>query len=281
MFQEMKQKLVHNFRHSESTGLLEMTNNSVSDPFEISLILKSLQQYDYSFFSPDGIDHQLMALYCARALTDGFTPARYTNTRDWEEKLQTFISTVIYRSQLGLGVTIAGLTLSQRFQSASEPNVANTIDDARRVFLIGYMTAAKIMFDNDISLVWWKRTIEREYDCSDLVKLEKKFYKTVAWDVQIDEDEFLRGLDEAFAWYEVFIKEHTLPSSPLPIYHPQQERKARLPASYLSLELADGAQMPVTGVSDAAGLPLPCTAAVLKRRQGLTGMVLRCVTQFS
>ena len=264
-----------------------MTNDSVSDPLEISLlVLNLLQQYDYSFFSPDGIDHRLVALYCARAVTDGFASAKYTNTRDWEEKLQAFISTVIYRSQLGLGVTIAGLTLSRRFQAVSQPNVANTIDDARRVFLMGYMIAAKIMFDNDISLVWWKRTIEREYDCSDLVKLEKKFYRTVAWDVQIDGDEFLQNLNEAFTWYEDFIKEHTLPSSPLPTYQPHQERRSRLPASGLCLELADEAQIPVTdadGLSNTAGLPLPCTAAVQKSRQGLTGMVLRFsrrVTQF-
>jgi hypothetical protein len=183
-----------------------------------------------------------MALYCARAITNGFTSATFTNTRDWEEQLQTFISTVIYRSQLGLGVTIAGLTLSRRFQAASHPNVANTIDEARRVFLVGYMIAAKIMFDNDMSLVWWKRTLEREYDCSDLAKLEKKFYNTVSWNVQIDEDKFLQCLNEAFTWYEKFVEEHTLPSSPLPSYQPPQERRSRLPASCLSLELAGEAQ---------------------------------------
>jgi len=218
-----------------------------------------------------------MSLYIARAITDGFTPANYTNVRDWEVKLQTFISTVIYRSQFGLGVTIAGLTLSRRFQAASQPNVPSTIDDARRIFLMGYMIATKIMFDKGISVVWWKRTIEREYDCSDLIKLEKKFYKTVDWNVQIDGDEFLQCLNEAFIWYEKFIQDHTLPSSPLPTYQPLQERRSRsrLPAGCFSIEQASEARMPLDGSSDTAALPLPCTANVQKRRQGLAGMVLR------
>jgi hypothetical protein len=252
-----------------------MTNNTVRYILDMSSsILILLQKYDYSFFSPDGIDHRLMALYCTRAITNGFTSAKYTNIRDWEVKLQAFISTVIYRSQLGLGVTIAGLTLSQRLQAASVSNVANTIDDARRVFLVGYMIAAKIMFDDDMSLVWWKRTIEREYDCSDLAKMEKTFYKTVAWNVQIDGEEFYQCLNETFAWYERFIDEHTLPSSPLPTYQPLlEERRSRRPVSCLELE--DGAQISLIGVSGAEGLPLPCTAAIHQRPQGLTGKFYR------
>ena len=212
-----------------------------------------------------------MALYCTRTITCGFTSAKYTTIQDWEEKLRTFIATIIYRSQLGIGVTIAGLTLSRRFQEDSLSNVANTIDDARRVFLVGYMIAAKIMFDNDMSLAWWKWTIKREYDCSELAKLEKRFYNTVEWNVQINREEFLQCLDEAFTWYENFVEEHRLPASPLPTYQPLRQRSSRLPASSLSLELSDGIELPVADVdrgSDAKGLPLPCTAVVQKKPQG-------------
>ena len=258
-----------------------MTSNSVRNLFSNKNTPShpSLQKYNYSFFTSDsdGIDHRLMSLYCAQEITKGFTLAEYTESHDWEVDLQSFISTVIYRSRLGLGITIAGLTLSRRFQTVSPSNVATTTEDARRVFLAGYMIAAKLMFDDDLSLSWWKRTTEREYDCNDLANLEKQFYQTLAWNVLIDRREFFQCLNDAFAWYETFIEEHTLPSIPFPAYLPAvQERRSRLPVSSLSLELAEGAQMPVIDRgSDVAGLPFPCTAAVQQKPQGLSGMVLQ------
>lgn len=217
-----------------------------------------------------------MSLYCTQEITKGFTLAKYTGIHDWEVTLQSFISTVIYRSRLGLGVTIAGLTLSRRFQTASLSNIAHTTDDARRVFLAGYMIAAKLMVDHDLPLPWWKRTLEREYDCADLAKIEKQFYQTLSWNVLVDRGEFFQCLNDAFKWYETFIEDHTLPSSPFPAYLPAvQERRSRLPVSCLSLELAEGPQMPVIDKgSEAVGLPIPCTA-VHQKPQGFSGMVLQ------
>jgi len=259
-----------------------MPSNTVRDIFYTVLINAdpSFQKYDYSFFSQDGVDHRLIALYCVQRITKGFSRAKYTSTRGWEEKFQSFVSTVIFRSHLGIGVAIAALTLAERMQSAllvKEHNFVTTIDDARRVFLVSYMIAAKIMFDNEYSLVWWKRVIDREYDCSDLAKMEVKFYETVAWDVKINEGEFLRCFKETMTWYQHFIEEHTLPASPLPTYQPARERRLPLAARYLSAELEGGQTIPMVDEEDEIrfssmlGLPLPCTTTV--RRAYWRGMI--------
>lgn len=198
-------------------------------------------------------------MYCARSITKGFHNASYIRTSDWEEKLQAFVANLIYRSHLGVGVTVAALTLAQRYQKAKTDIYTPVLDDARRVFLISYMIATKVMQDDEFTLLSWKRVIEREYDCSDLAKMEVMFYETVDWEVQIDEEEFHRCFQQTFDWYQNFIDEHTLPASPLPTYQPFREP---LPANHIRSELNDDEAR----ISRAMGLPLPCTTAVVQQK---------------
>lgn len=215
-------------------------------------------------------------------ITRGFTCARYTRTRGWEEKFQAFIASVIYRSQLGIGVAIAALTLAERMQNAllaKELNFITTIEDARRLFTISYIIAAKLMFDNEYSLVWWKKVLDREYDCSDLAKMEVKYYETVGWNVRIKEDEFLCCFKETMAWYQCFLEQHTLPASPLPTYQPTRERRLPQVARHLSAELEGMQVIPMMDEEDEVrlsrmmGLPLPCTATVKQTPWRIVRMV--------
>jgi len=221
----------------------------------------------------NGIDHRLVAKVCSMSITQRFGFSRNLQDETWDDNLEEFIARVVYNSRLGFGVTVAAMTLTERFQEAilecEDEFYKASIEVARRVFLICYIIAAKIMFKNQFTMVFWKKVTEREYDCSDLAKMERRFYRTLNWtdDDTIDEDAFVRQFKNITESYQDLVKTYTLPASPMPTFQPtRRNQRTRVRSNRSDMKTEYGVEeIPSLDEEDEAllaramELPMPCT----------------------
>ncbi|PPQ66867.1 hypothetical protein CVT24_008575 [Panaeolus cyanescens] len=141
-------------------------------------------------------DHDLYGSVCANYMIYLFASARYLYPSPrsvWQERLPTFIASVLGHSGLDLAVLIVAMTYLCKYKEANIFSVAYD-DDAYRLFLASYMVAAQVSSDYDDELrqgalpPWIQAAAGEKFTDEELLGMQDSFRLSLKGDVRVDPD---------------------------------------------------------------------------------------------
>ncbi|KAF5321925.1 hypothetical protein D9619_000566 [Psilocybe cf. subviscida] len=185
---------------------------------------RSKTTQEFSHKSTNGsVDLRLFSEICSQFITNRFQDARYKHVQGepWKQTFPAYIAGVIRKSDYGISMAIVALALVARYQDAlllRSCCCAHTVDEACRLFLIAYIIAGKVLYDEHISRRFWRRVSDEQYSCASLGRLEMQFYDMVDWRVRIDLVAYAMTFGEVMQSYRNIASLQHLPKENSPAY---------------------------------------------------------------